>query len=364
VRLQDVTIREGGQMPGRSYAVDDRVAAARALDRLGLDSLQVGFPVTGDPDAAAVERAAETCEADVTAIARAVPRDVEAALAAGADVVEVFGPLSDRHLDHVVGTTREEMLASMRTAVDAAHDGGATATLTFVDAFRTPPAVVADAAAAFDDCEVVGLADTVGTATPRSAREFLAAVGESVDLGRTGVHLHDDLGCATATALVAHELGVGRADVSVASLGERAGNAALEELVVAGVLDADETFGVETGALVPACRDALDALGESVDPRKAVLGEAVHEHESGIHVAAMLEEPSAMEPYDPGRFGGSRRLVFGPKTGRGGARRLLDRAGGPATDERVDRLLARLADEGPMGLDEAVALAAEVGGEA
>ena len=360
MRLQDVTVREGGQMPGRAYEVDDRVAAASALDRLGLDAIQVGFAVTGDPDAAAISRAAEACDADVVSIARAVTRDVEAALAAGADVVEVFGPLSDLHLDHVVGKTREGMLAAMREAVDAVHDGGAAATLTLVDAFRTPPEVVADAVSAFDDCAFVSFADTVGTATPRSARRFLEAVGARVDLGRTGVHLHDYLGCATANALVAHELGVGKADVSVASLGERAGNTALEELVVAGHLEYDETFGLSLEELVPACRDVLEALGESVDPRKAVLGSAVHEHESGSHGAAMLEEPSAMEPYDPARFGGSRVLVFGPKTGRGGCRRLLERADRAATDERVARLADRLAEDGPMALDDAVALARDV----
>lgn len=360
MRLQDVTIREGGQMPGRTYTVDARVAAARALDRLGLDYIQVGFPIAGDPDAAAITEAAADCDADVVAIARALERDVDAALDAEADVVEVFGPLSDLHLEHTVGLTREEMLSGMRDAVDRVHEGGATATLTLVDAFRTPPAVVADAVDAFDDVECVSFADTVGRATPRSVREFLDAVGESVDLQRTGVHLHDDVGCATANALVADELGVGRADVSVASLGERAGNTALEELVVASALDGEEAFGLSAEALIPACRDVLDILDESVAPRKAVLGDAVHEHESAIHVAAMLEAPSSMEPYDPARFGGARRLVFGSKTGRGGARRLLERADREVTDERVSTLLTRLADAGPMGLQEALALASDV----
>ena len=359
MRLQDVTIREGGQMPGRTYTVDDRVAAARALDRLGLDFVQVGFAATGDPDAAAIAEAAAHCDADVVSIARAIPRDVDASLDAGADVVEVFGPLSTRHLEHTVGTSRAEMLAGMREAVDRVHDGGATAFLTLVDAFRTPPEVVADAVSSFDDCAFVSLADTVGRATPGSVRDFLESVGDAVDLSRTGVHLHDDLGCATANALVAAELGVGKADVSVASLGERAGNTALEEFVVASALGGDDAFGLALETLIPVCRDVLDSLGESVDPRKAVLGEAVHEHESGIHVAAMLEAPSAMEPYDPARFGGSRQLVFGPKTGRGGARRLLERAGVPVTDERVDRLVTLLHDDGPMGLQEALRLATE-----
>ena len=360
MQLQDVTIREGGQMPGRTYTVDGRVAAAQALDRLGLDFIQVGFAATGDPDAAAIAEATADCDADVVSIARAIPHDVEVSLDAGADVVEVFGPLSDLHLDYTVGKRREEMLTAMRAAVDRVHDGGATPFLTLVDAFRTPPEVVADAVADFDDCAFVSFADTVGSSTPRSVRKFLESVGESVDLSRTGVHLHDDLGCATANALVADDLGVGKADVSVASLGERAGNTALEELVVAAVLDGDKSFGLSLETLIPACRDVLDILGESVDPRKAVLGEAVHEHESGIHVAAMLAEPSSMEPYDPARFGGARELVFGPKTGRGGARRLLERADRAPTDERVDRLVVRLREEGPVGLQEAMMLASEV----
>lgn len=360
MRLQDVTIREGGQMPGRSYSVEDRLAAARSLDRLGLDAVQVGFAAAGDPDATAIERAATDCDADVVSIARAVPRDVEAALDAGADVVEVFGPLSTLHLEHTVGKTRDEMLAAMREAVDRVHEGRATPTLTFVDAFRTPPDVVAAAVESFDDCEFVSVADTVGTATPRSLRQFLERVGASVDLSTVGVHLHDDLGCATANALVAYDLGVGRADVSVAALGERAGNTSLEELVVATALDDEEGFGLDHAELVPVCREVLDVLGESVDPRKAVLGNAVHEHESPIHVAAMLEAPSSMEPYDPAQFGGSRTLVFGANTGRGGARRLLERVERAPTDERVERLLTRLAAEGPMELDAALTLANRV----
>ncbi len=360
MHLQDVTVREGGQMPGRSYGVEARTEASQALDRLGLEYVQVGFAAAGDPDATAIERAAAECDAAIVSIARAVPRDVEAALDADADVVEVFGPLSDLHLEHTVGKTRDEMLTAMRAAVDAVHEGGATPTLTFVDAFRTPSDVVAEAVERFDDVRFVSLADTVGTATPRSVRTFLDAVGETVDLSRVGVHLHDDLGCATANALVAADRGVGRADVSVASLGERAGNTALEELVVAETFDGRERFGLDTRRLLPACRDVLDALDESVDPRKAVLGDAVHEHESPIHVAAMLEEPSSMEPYDPAQFGGSRTLVFGANTGRGGARRLLERAGREPSEERVERLLTVLAAEGPIELDSALDLARRV----
>jgi isopropylmalate/homocitrate/citramalate synthase len=359
--LNDVTIREGGQMPGREYTAEAKVEAGLALDRLGVEFLQPGFAVTGEPDITAIGELAAECSADVVSIARAVEGDVEAAIQAGADVVEVFGPLSDRQLEHTVGESHEGMLANMAEALDRVRDGGAVGHLTLVDAFRTPTDRVVGAFERFDGVPVVTLADTVGAATPRGVEDYLDDLSAAgVDLGRAGVHCHDDMGVATANALVAAEAGVGKADVSVASLGERAGNTATEELVVAGVVGSGDAFGVDASELVPACLDVLEALGESVDGRKAVLGEEVTQHESGIHVAAMLSDPSVMEPFDPARFGGSRTLLFGPETGRGGARRLLERAGRDPDDDLVTRLVDALAERGPVELGEAVALAERV----
>ncbi|WP_254545238.1 LeuA family protein [Halomarina pelagica] len=355
--LADVTLREGDQMPGRDYGEGAKVRAGRALDRLGVDAIQAGFPVTGEKDVRVIERLAAECEADVVALARAVPGDVDAALDAEADVIEVFGPVSDLQLEYALGTSRESMLEKFDAALDRVRDGGATPHLTLVDAFRTEREHLLDAFDRYADVPMITLADTVGARTPASLRGDLDALAERVDLSRAGVHLHDDLGCATANALAAHEAGVGKADVSVASLGERAGNPALEEVVVAGVVEYGKSFGVAAAELVPACREVLDALGESVPPRKAILGSEVTEHESGIHTAAMLREPRAFEPFDPGDFGGERRLVFGGGTGRSGARQLLERAGAPTDDGTVAAYLDRLAAEGPLDTREALELA-------
>ena len=345
-------------MPGRSYTAAQKVEAGLALDRLGVEFIQAGFAITGERDRTAIAELARQCDADVVSLARAVPRDVEAALDAEADVVEVFAPLSDQQLEHLVGNSREEMLDAMRETVDLVRDGGAKPHLILVDAFRTDTAHVAPAFGTFADVEYVGLADTVGARTPHSVGRFLDDLAEAgVDLERASVHFHDDVGVATANALVAAEKGVGKADVSVASLGERAGNTALEELVVAGVVDYDDSFGVDERELIPVCRDVLNALGEDVDPRKSVLGSEVTEHESGIHTAAMLSDPSVMEPFDPATFGGQRTLLFGEKTGKGGARKLLGLADRSPTDELVEALLSVLAERGPVEQEEAVALA-------
>jgi isopropylmalate/homocitrate/citramalate synthase len=166
---------------------------------------------------------------------------------------------------------------------------------------------------------------------------------------------------AVANTLAAVDAGATTADVSVASLGERAGNAALERVIVADEVDGagDCAAAVDPSELVPACEAVLDALGESVDPRTPVLGDDVTTHESGIHTAAMLRDPGTFEPFDPATFGGDRRLVFGAGSGRGSARALLERAGTEPTDDRIERLLDLLADRGPMDADAAAALVGE-----
>lgn len=356
MRLSDVTLREATQMPGREYTVEQMITAGRALDALSLSLIQTGFPATGEHDAAVTRRLADALETDVGVIARARADDVDAALEAGADVVELFVPVSNRQLNAVLDGSRSEAFASAQTAIDQVRNGGARAHLTLMDAFRTD---AGDIAPAFEQFDVpITLADTVGARTPSFVAGFLRSLAElGVSLDRVGVHFHDDLGVATANALVTARLGVDRVDVSVASLGERAGNPALEEVVVALEADGHET-GLAREQLVPTCRAVLDALGESVNPRTPVIGEAVTAHESGLHTAAMLEDPETFEPYDPETFGGERRLLFGTQTGREAAKQLLERADTEPTEELVDELLERLAEtDEPVELEEAVAMA-------
>lgn len=344
-------------MPGRDYTYEQKLAAGRALSRLGVSYVQAGFPITGEKDIRVTRDLTREVDADVSALARARPGDVDACLDAEADVVEVFAPLSDLHLEHAIGTTREAMLELLTEAVDRAHDGGADVHVSLVDAFRTDTGHLVEAIDELRTTEYVTLADSVGARTPDFVGAFLRDLSEDVALEQVGVHFHDDLGVATANALRAIDAGIGKVDVSVASLGERAGNPALEQVVVASVLDHDENFGIDRRELVPVCEAVLTTLGEDIDPRTAILGHEVTTHEAGIHTAAMLTEPSTFEPFAPDTFGGERRLVFGAGTGRGGAVKLLERADVTPTDEVVREYLDRLAERGPLDTDEAVALA-------
>jgi isopropylmalate/homocitrate/citramalate synthase len=359
VILNDVTLREADQMPGRDYSVEQKVEAGRKLDALGLAFIQPGFPVTGEKDREVIRRLADTCDARIVALARAVEKDIEAAVEAEADVVEVIIPISDLQLEYSLGKSRDAAVKMAREAVDLVSDHDVVPHLTLIDAFRTEPEYLRKTVEEFEWVEYLTLADTVGAKTPVSVERLLSELKDSIDLSRVGVHFHDDMGVATANVLAAYDAGVGKADVSVASLGERAGNPAVEEVVVSGVVEYGDSFGVDESELVPTCEGVLAALKEDdvAGPRKAVLGSEVTEHESGIHTAAMLHDPSVFEPFDPHRFGGQRRLLFGTGTGASSASTLLSRAGVEPTEGQIEEFLLLLAEAGPVDEAEALELA-------
>lgn len=357
MKLLDLTLREGEQRPGVQYTVDQKAAAAREIDSLGVDFIQVGFPVADERTAAVCERC--SLDARTTGIARAIPGDVEAAIDAGVDVVDLFAPTSDRQLDHVLGKDRDALLEAAAEAAELAHDYGVDVHFSAMDGFRTDPSFL-DELFATVDATVYTIADTVGSRTPAGVTSYLNAL--ETDLSQIGVHFHDDLGVATANALASARLGVGKVDVSTAGLGERAGNAVLEEFVAAAVVGEESiALPVAEERLLPVTEAVIDILDEDVEPDKSLLGADVFVHESGLHTAAMLDDPSTFEPFDPARFGGQRQLLFGSATGRGAARRLLERVGRDATEKRTERLLERLNETTEeVTVEEALAIAKEI----
>jgi isopropylmalate/homocitrate/citramalate synthase len=218
MKLSDVTLREADQMPGRSYTAAQKIEAGRQLDRLELPFIQAGFPVTGEKDKEVIKELASSIDASVIALARAVPKDVEVAIEAEADIIEIFAPFSDLQLRHLIGKPREDMIESLSETVEQARTEGIPVHISLLDAFRTDPSVVIDVYDRFPHVEYITLADTVGAMTPPSVESILEEFATEIDLSRTGVHFHDDLGVATANTMIAHRSGVGKADVSVASL--------------------------------------------------------------------------------------------------------------------------------------------------
>lgn len=330
---------------------------AQELDSLGVDFIQIGFPVVG-------EKTANVCadldlDAQTTGIARALDHDIQAAAAAGVDVIDLFAPTSDHQREHLLAQSRSELLETIHEALDIAHDTGCEVHFTAMDGFRTDPEFL-NRLLTEVNTNYFTLADTVGMQTPTGVYEVLETLDG--DRSRMGVHFHDDLGLATANALAAADYGIGKVDVSVAGIGERAGNTSLEEFTIAdAVSDEPVSTTIDRTHLLPTVHRIIEILNEPIPATKSLLGEDVFAHESGLHTAAMLDDPATFEPFDPTQFGGERRLLFGSQSGSGAARRLLERADRKPTDETVAALVDALHEqEHPVTLDEAVDLARRI----
>lgn len=295
MRLCDATVDEAARLPDRTYTADQRVEAGRALDRLGVPLVRAGRPAHDETDAEVVRRLADTLSADTVAVAPPDYEAVEDALETKADIIDVFVPVAGPRLEAVFGGSSEAALDAAEDAVLRAREGGATAHLTLVDAFRAEIPAIAGVFGRLD-CHIV-LDDASGGRTPPFVAGFLRTLADaSADLTRAGVRFRDDVGCGTANAIVAAETGIDRVDASVAGVGMRAGLAATEELVVATEAGGGNT-GVTTEAAMPAFESVCSALGIQVGDRKAILGDAAT-------VTAPTADDVAPSAFDPADFGG------------------------------------------------------------
>lgn len=335
VAFKDLTLREGAQVPG----VEVGEAAGRrvldALDHLGVGCVEVAFPRARRREA--WFRHADDLGLRTAALARAVPADVEAALAVDPDEVEVMVPASDVQLEHALGKSRTAALDLLVDGVEQVRAAGVDVGGALMDAVRADADFLGACARSLADAGArhVTLADTTGAGTPGAVRETVAGVvdeaGDDLDVA---IHTHDDIGVAAANALAAVDAGATRVDATVGGVGERAGNAPLEAVAVL-LAERGDGVALDRERLVPACRRAHESLGPAVPEDAPVIGSRPYRHESGLHTAAMLREPSTYEPFDPARYGAERELLFGAGTGRGAVRALLSDAGVDPTDDRV-----------------------------
>jgi 2-isopropylmalate synthase len=311
VRVFDTTLRDGEQTPRTSFNYDDKRAIAAALDDANVDVIEAGFPANSPQEAEAVADIADATDATVCGLARVVESDVEAALETGVEMVHVFASTSDVQIEDSMHSTRAEVVERSVAAVEQAKAGDVEVMFSPMDATRTDPDYLAKIVEAVDDVDVdwINIPDTCGVATPRRFGELVEFVGEHTD-ARIDVHTHDDFGLASANALAGAEHGADQAQVSVNGIGERAGNAALEEFVMA----AESLYGAETGVDTTAIA-----------------------HESGIHAAGVIENSETFEPgvMTPEMVGAEREVVLGKHSGTHAVRQHLVDEGYDPTDSEV-----------------------------
>lgn len=350
VRIFDTTLRDGEQSPGFSMNRDEKLRMARQLEDLGVDIIEAGFPIASAGDRESVRAvASEIKNCRVAALARARKEDIDAALyslePAAQPRLHVFLATSDLHLKHKLRLTRSEALAQIAQMVDYGRKRCPEVEFSAEDASRTDIDYLTDvvAAAIAAGAEIVNLPDTVGYTTPEEYAAMFRIVRQRLGdpPGITwSAHCHDDLGLGVANSLAAVAVGARQVECTMNGIGERAGNASLEE-IVAALSVRQSHFGARTNVrlekIYPTSRLLSTITGVAVPPNKAVVGANAFAHEAGIHQDGILKNPLTYEILPPEAVGvPARRLVLGKHSGRNALRARLEELGYSATAEEIN----------------------------
>jgi methanogen homocitrate synthase len=316
VEICDVTLRDGEQTPGVSFTKEEKMDIARTLDEVGVDIIEAGFPVTSQGEKESVRAVCRMgLNAKISCLARAVKPDIDAVLDCGADMVGIFIGTSDLHLTYKHKKTQEEAIECMVTATEYAKKHGLIVRFAAEDSTRTDLAFLRKFYQAGEEigADYVNIADTVGIMNPTTMKYLVSEVRNMVKLP-VCVHCHDDLGLAVANTMAAAEAGARQLHTCVNGIGERAGNAALEEVLMGlkvhyGIDRYDTTHLKSLSDMV------MIYSGIAVARNKSVVGANAFAHESGIHIAALLENDRTYELFSPELVGGNREFILGKHSG-------------------------------------------------
>ncbi|HLG50273.1 MAG TPA: 2-isopropylmalate synthase [Chloroflexota bacterium] len=373
VIIFDTTLRDGEQSPGASLTVEEKVDIAHQLERLGVDVIEAGFPISSPGDFQAVQRIArEVRGATICGLARAVPADVDRAYEALKDAedprIHVFISSSDIHMAHQIRKGRGEILELTGAMVRRAKGYVSNVEFSPMDATRSDREFLVEIlrVAIEAGATTLNIPDTVGYAMPEEFGDLIAYLIEHVPGAEKVVfsaHCHDDLGLAVANSLAAVRRGARQVECTINGIGERAGNCSLEEVVMA-LRTRSEYFGIDTRIdttqLYQTSRMVSNYTGIIVQPNKAVVGANAFAHASGIHQDGILKERTTFEIMDPRDVGlrGS-TLVLGKLSGRHAFKARLEELGYHLSPEDLNRAFARfkeLADKKKVVTDEDLAM--------
>ena len=362
VHFFDTTLRDGEQSPGCSMTQHEKLQMAHSLADLGVDVIEAGFAISSDGDFAGIEAVAQEVRGPVIAsLARARKEDIERAGAAVKKAkrsrIHIFLASSDIHLEHKLKISREQALENAAKAVALGKNLADEVEFSPEDATRTSHDFLCEivGVAIAEGATIINLPDTVGYALPTDYAEMFRVVRERVpgaDRIRLSAHTHDDLGLATANALAAIDAGARQVECTINGIGERAGNAALEEIAAALRVRADRypvEHGLKTEKLYSVSQQLAKTISFGPSPNKAIVGANAFAHEAGIHQHGVLSNPLTYEIMTPTSVGvPTNRMVLGKHSGRHALRSRLIALGyhlAPADLDIAYRAFTELADK-------------------
>ncbi len=352
IRFFDTTLRDGEQTPGVSLTPENKFRIASHLDELGVDVIEAGFAAVSEGEINAIKRIAEQgFKAEICSCARGVMSDIDAVIRSDADSIHLVIPTSDLHLQYKLKKSREEVLEITRDCVQYAKDHGLIVELSAEDATRSDIDFLTKV---FSRSVSIGAdricpCDTVGVLTPEKGYELFSKLKKSFPDVSISTHCHNDFGMAVANSVAALRAGANQVHATINGLGERAGNAALEEIAVALKAIYGVEIPIKTELLYGTSRLLARLTGIPIQPNKAIVGDNAFTHESGIHTHAVLTYPSTYEPIAPELVGVTRRLVAGKHAGTHGIKAALEVMGLHPTDKQLKETFFRVKSLGDKG---------------
>lgn len=351
VRIFDTTLRDGEQTPGVSITPEQKVQIAIKLDELGIDAIEAGFPVVSHGESIAIKKITKQgLKAEICGLARAVKSDIDAAINCDLAYIHTFIATSDIHMQFKLRMNREQVLEKAAWAVDYAKKHGIQVEFSAEDATRSDRTFLNQVFKAVANAGVdrLDIPDTVGFATPQYIEQIVKDVQTNTELP-ISMHCHNDFGLAVANSISGINAGAACAHVTINGLGERAGNASLEEFVMALQCLYGRKHNVKTELLYETSRFISNTMGIIVQPNKAIIGENAFGHESGIHTHGIINNPLTYEPISPDLVGRKRWLQAGKHAGAHGIKAMLESFGIKPTEKELYDIVEKqknLADKG------------------
>ncbi len=351
VRIFDTTLRDGEQTPGVSLTPNDKLEIARKLDELGVDVIEAGSAITSKGEREGIKLITkEGLNAEICSFVRALPVDIDAALECDVDSVHLVVPTSPIHMKYKLRKTEKEVLETALKAVEYAKEHGLIVELSAEDATRSDVNFLIKL---FNEGEKVGadracVCDTVGILTPQKSQELFKKITENVNLP-VSAHCHNDFGMATANTCSAVLGGAVQCHVTVNGVGERAGNASLEEVVTALKILYGYDTNIKMEKLYEVSRIVSRLMKIPVPPNKAIVGDNAFAHEAGIHVDGLIKNTETYEPIKPEMVGNRRRIILGKHSGRKALKYKLDLMGIKVNDDQLNKIYEKVKEFGDLG---------------